>query len=111
MDPDPLAACARARGLRTRTGLVAALALLLTVVLTAIPGAATGAQRSPSSFGKFAGYVWRGHVESVRASWSVPGIRVGSTGRAGTWIGAQAPGSPGAFIQIGTNEERFIRSR
>jgi hypothetical protein len=56
------------------------------------------------SFGQFAGYVWLGHVTSVRASWSVPRIALGSFGLAGTWIGAEARG---AFIQIGTNEESF----
>ncbi len=91
-----------ARGLRARVGLVA-----LVTLAVVLPGAALGAQRSPWSFGKFAGYVWRGHVESVRASWSIPGVRPGSVGRAGSWIGAQAPGAPGPFIQIGTNEESF----
>jgi hypothetical protein len=94
-----------ARWLRARVGLVAL--ATLAVALTVLPGAALGAQRSPWSFGKFAGYVWRGHVGSVRASWSIPGVRPGSVGRAGTWIGAQAPGAPGPFIQIGTNEESF----
>jgi hypothetical protein len=93
------------QGLRAPVGLVAL--ITLAVALAVLPGAALGAQRSPWSFGKFAGYVWRGHVESVRASWSVPGVRLGSVGRAGTWIGAQAPGAPGPFIQIGTNEESF----
>ncbi len=94
-----------ARGLRARVGLVAL--VTLAVALTVLPDAALGAQRSPWSFGKFAGYVWQGRVESVRASWSVPGVRRGSVGRAGTWIGAQAPGTPGPFIQIGTNEVSF----
>jgi hypothetical protein len=94
-----------APGLRARVGLVAL--VTLAVAFAVLPGAVLGAQRSPWSFGKFAGYVWRGHVESVRASWSVPGVRLGSVGHAGTWIGAQAPGTPGPFIQIGTNEESF----
>jgi hypothetical protein len=59
--------------------------------------------------GAFAGYVWAsGSVSSISASWVVPRLtRHTSLGRAGTWIGAQAPGgSDAAFIQIGTNEER-----
>jgi hypothetical protein len=94
-----------AQRLRAHVGLVAL--VTLAIALTVIPDAALGAQRSPWSFGKFVGYVWRGHVESVRASWAVPGVRLGSVGRAGTWIGAQAPGAPEPFIQIGTNEESF----
>jgi hypothetical protein len=59
--------------------------------------------------GAFAGYVWEsGSVSSISASWVVPRLtRHSSLGRAGTWIGAQAPGgNNAAFIQIGTNEER-----
>jgi hypothetical protein len=56
------------------------------------------------SFGHFAGYLWLGHVTSVQASWSVPRIALGSSGLAGTWIGAEGPG---AFIQIGTTEASF----
>lgn len=59
------------------------------------------------SFGPFAGYVWRGHVTSVQGVWTVPPIQGGSPlGRASSWIGAQAPGAPGPFVQVGTNEER-----
>ena len=50
----------------------------------------------PISVGAFAGYVWGGEVGSVRASWKVPRIRVGSPyGSAGTWIGAQEGGGHG----------------
>lgn len=85
-------------------GLAVLVAFLAGSVVMA--GAALGAQRSQWSFGSFAGYVWRGHVASVRGSWSVPSVLVGPMGSAGAWIGAQAPGSPGAFVQIGTTEER-----
>jgi hypothetical protein len=38
----------------------------------------------------------------------VPRILRGSPlGHAGTWIGAQAPGARGPFIQIGTNDDHF----
>jgi hypothetical protein len=76
---------------------LAVLALLLSG-----PGATAGA-----SFGPFAGYQWHGNVRSLQASWKVPMLEAGSPPRAcaGTWIGAEAPGSNGPFIQIGTNEQ------
>ena len=62
------------------------------------------------SFGPFAGYAWPERVTSVRGSWVVPRIlRASRPGDAGTWIGAQAPGSTLAntpFIQVGTEEAR-----
>jgi Peptidase A4 family len=58
-----------------------------------------------SDFGKFAGYDRFGRLHEIAASWTVPRI-VGGRGAASTWIGAQAPGDPGPFIQIGTNEQR-----
>jgi hypothetical protein len=58
-----------------------------------------------SGFGQFAGYNWLGHVNEVAATWTVPRI-IRGRGAAGTWIGAEAAGKPGPFIQIGTNEQR-----
>ena len=58
-----------------------------------------------SPFGAYAGYVWLGHVSSVDGSWTVPRIVDPShSGLATTWISAQAPGTPSAFIQIGASE-------
>jgi Peptidase A4 family len=74
-------------------------------VALVLAGVALGAGRAHWEFGSFAGYVWRGHVTSLQASWSVPGIVGPSAGAAGTWIGAEALG--GQFIQVGTNEESF----
>jgi len=57
--------------------------------------------------GTFAGYTWNGRATSVAARWRVPRIaRRSGSGFAGTWIGAQAPGNSGPFIQIGVNEQR-----
>jgi hypothetical protein len=84
-----------------------AIAGALAVVLAAPPGAPAKVPRR--WLGAFAGYVWTGQVTSLAASWTVPPILRGSPpGRAGTWIGAEAPGGAnGPFIQIGTNEERY----
>ena len=65
-----------------------------------------------TSFGAFAGYIWRGDVRSVAASFTVPRLmhstHGGAVAIAGTWIGAQAPGSSRApFIQVGFNEEQI----
>jgi hypothetical protein len=50
------------------------------------------------------GYLWRGDVTSVSASWTVPRLTKDEPrGIAATWIGAE---SPGRFIQIGVNEGR-----
>jgi hypothetical protein len=62
-----------------------------------------------ASFGRMAGYVWSGHLVSVRASWSVPRMISGlGEAHASTWIGAQGTGAPGSspFIQVGTTEDR-----
>jgi hypothetical protein len=60
--------------------------------------------------GRFAGYYEKAYaVTSVQATWTVPQLAITSRpGRAGTWVGALAPGPANAapFIQIGTNEER-----
>jgi hypothetical protein len=69
---------------------------------------------------RWAGYTWRGRVESVQASWTVPRILSGSPlGEAGTWIGALTEADPPwwsrapiskrinyqpPFIQVGTYE-------
>ncbi len=50
------------------------------------------------------GYLWRGDVTSVSASWTVPLLtKHEPRGIASTWIGAE---SPGRFIQVGVNEGR-----
>src|SRR5579864_1176198 len=88
--------------LRTSFRLQVAL-VALTVALTVLVGALLRGASSSWSFGRFAGYAWRGRVASVQASWTVPRIRrVSPPGHAGTWIGAQAPGALGPFVQIGT---------
>lgn len=56
--------------------------------------------------GRFAGYVWHGDVSAISGSWAVPRLTSGG-GISATWIGAEAPGRPGPFIQIGTNEQRL----
>jgi hypothetical protein len=61
----------------------------------------------------FAGYIWFGNTSSIQASWTVPRIMPRSpAGGAGTWIGAQGPGTrlTGAFIQVGINETRYASS-
>jgi len=91
---------------------LAALGALLAAVLL-LAGVVSDGTRSSWSFGPFAGYVWRGRVSSVRASWTVPRILPGSPrGLAGTWIGAEAPGAGthAPFIQIGVNEQLGIES-
>jgi hypothetical protein len=52
------------------------------------------------SSGRFAGYVWKGPVTSVAASWVVPRAAGSLSGAAATWIGAQGPrpGVPEATI-------------
>jgi hypothetical protein len=97
---------ASTRGLDARPVLVTLVGLVSLSAVLVLAGAALGAGRARWSFGSFAGYVWRGQVKSVQASWTVPRIVGGPSGAAGTWIGAQAPG--GAFIQIGT-KERSVR--
>jgi hypothetical protein len=106
--------------------LLAVIGIALTLLAVCFPVPASGATRAGpavqdeppywllqgpgvTSFGPFAGYVWNGSVRSVAASWTVPRITPGShSGTAGTWIGAQAPGSRFApFIQVGINEVRL----
>jgi len=88
---------------------VAGLAVLV-VAGAVIAVAASGSSQSPrsgSQGGAFAGWNWVGHVASVKASWTVPRILVGSSpGFAATWIGADGPGQPSPFIQIGINVEK-----
>jgi hypothetical protein len=67
-------------------------------------------QRQPAlPLGTMAGYLWRGRVETVGATWTVPEIAdTSGPGRAGTWIGAQVAAGPmQPFIQVGVNEERL----
>ena len=97
---------ARRRGVQMCFGLVVLVALA--VIFVVLLGAAPRGSSANWSFGPFAGYVWRGQVTSVQGSWSVPRVSAGSSLRsaASTWIGAEAPGEPAPFIQIGTNEQR-----
>jgi hypothetical protein len=83
-------------GLSALAGVAVAFLVLFGVVSNEAP--------SNPSFGPRAGYAWRGHVTSLRGSWTVPRILSGSKGSASTWIGVQAPGTPRPFIQIGSTE-------
>ena len=79
------------------------------VSLALIGAASVAAAGAPIQLGPFAGYVWdSGPVSEVSATFTVPRIEAGSPAHsvAGTWIGAQAPGVNGPFIQIGVNEMR-----
>lgn len=68
-------------------------------------------RRTDAPFGAYAGYIWFGGVSSAQGEWRVPVIPEGSKlGFGTTWIGAQASGSHGAFIQIGTAEQRGYSS-
>jgi hypothetical protein len=87
---------------------LAALAALVGVLAAGSGGG--GAPRSGWSFGAFAGYVWRGPVRSVSASWRVPRVLGGpAPSLAATWVGAQGPAPAGAFIQVGTSQMRVAR--
>jgi hypothetical protein len=81
-------------------------ALVLVFLFIAIPlRGRTKPLITDSPFGAYAGYVWLGPVTAIGGSWTVPRIVDPSRfGLATTWIGAQAPGSRGAFIQIGASE-------
>jgi Peptidase A4 family len=72
-------------------------------------GVVSNEATSSASFGPMAGYVYRGHVTSLRGSWTVPRILNGSHGSASTWIGVQGPGAPKPFIQIGSSEAEGFR--
>lgn len=93
---------------RSRYAVLGSLVLValvaLAVALAVLAGAVFGGASSTWQFGPFAGYVWRGPVASVHASWTVPRVLRGSSPSsvAGTWIGATALNK--SFIQIGTNE-------
>lgn len=83
----------------------------LAAVLALVLSASLGAGRSSWSFGPFAGYVWRGHVTSVSASWTGPSVTGGSPcAVASTWIGATALDNSSSFVQIGTDERRCFVS-
>jgi Peptidase A4 family len=91
--------------------LAAVVLTVLAVVLALVLSALFGAGRSSWSFGPFAGYVWRGHVTSVSASWTVPSVTEGSPcAVASTWIGATALDNSSSFVQIGTDERRCFVS-
>jgi hypothetical protein len=85
-----------------------ALTLALVLVLVVLLSGAGSTKVPRRWLGAFAGYSWNGDVTSLSASWTVPHLlRESNLGKAGTWIGAQAPGNNSApFIQIGINEER-----
>jgi hypothetical protein len=96
-------------GRQHRPSLRLPLAALLLAGLALAPPAA--AARPRIDLGHFAGYVWDGgRVGSVSATFTVPRILPGSPpGSFGaTWIGAQAPGVDGPFIQIGVNEVHLL---
>lgn len=81
--------------------------IVIVLIFIAIPlrGRTKPRRITDSPFGAYAGYVWLGRVSSVEGSWTVPRIVDPSrSGLATTWIGAQAPGARGAFIQIGDGE-------
>jgi hypothetical protein len=95
---------------RKRLSRPAVVAGAVLVALVAFGVTAGGGRGAGLSLGRFAGYVWRGSVTSVAASWTVPAIAPAShPGQAGTWIGAEGPSPAGRypFIQVGTNEERI----
>lgn len=80
--------------------------LAAVVVGLVVPGGTKRRDSSDLPFGPDAGYLYVGHVTSVRASFTVPRIVHGSPlGLASTWIGAQTPGP--RFIQVGIYEERI----
>jgi hypothetical protein len=81
-------------------------ALVALVVLVGVLSCGSGGgDASPWAFGAFAGYVWRGPVGSVAASWRVPRVLGGpAPSLAATWIGAQGPAPAGPFIQVGTSQ-------
>jgi hypothetical protein len=80
-------------------------AILLATVI-AVDSQRGGTFRRPA--GTFAGYLWRGPVASVGASWIVPRILPESQpGRAATWVGAQNQELAFGFIQLGVEEIRF----
>jgi hypothetical protein len=94
--------------LHPRSAALAATALVA-AALVATPAAGANA-RDRVQLGAFAGYVWvHAPVTEVSATFTVPRIGRGSppTATAGTWVGAQAPGVDGPFIQIGVNEVRL----
>lgn len=92
-------------------GILGLLVLVLVIALLANGGA--DGKHSDWSFGAFAGYVWRGRVTSIQASWTVPRVLQGSlpSSIAATWIGAQTEGKHGPFIQIGVNQLELPPSR
>jgi len=86
------------------------LVLLAVVSLAVIGASSVAAASAPIQLGPFAGYVWdSGPVSELGATFTVPRIEAGSPAHsfAGSWIGAQAPGVNGPFIQIGVNEVRL----
>lgn len=102
--------------LRTHTGTRLPLLLVALVVVAARLAMVVGGELDTAAptdtkpgtaaahwwFGKFAGYMWKGHVTSLSAVWTVPHIDKPCTreSAASTWIGAES----GGFIQIGTEE-------
>jgi hypothetical protein len=77
----------------------------LAVLIGVLSRGSGGGDASPWAFGAFAGYVWRGPVRSVAASWRVPRVVGGPVpSLAATWIGAQGPAPAGPFIQVGTGQ-------
>jgi len=93
------------RASRPYAVLLAALALMAGA--TAAAAAPAGLPGAPIKLGQFSGYVANMRsVSEVGATFVVPRIRRHTHGfaLAASWIGAQAPGRNGPFIQIGVNE-------
>jgi hypothetical protein len=91
-----------------KLGAVSALAAVALAFLILFGVLSNEATSSPA-FGPFAGYAYKGHVTSLRGSWTVPRVLNGSSGSASTWIGVRAPGAPKPFIQIGNSEAAGVR--
>jgi Peptidase A4 family len=92
----------RSRRLGRLVGLSALAAIVVAFLI--LFGVVSNEATPSASFGPAAGYVWQGHVVSLRGSWTVARILTSSKGSASTWIGVQAPGAPRPFIQIGSSE-------
>jgi hypothetical protein len=101
------------RPVRWRRG---AVGVGLVVVIAVVVGLVVGLSGSRASRGggqagtacACAGYRSPGRVTSVSADWKIPTVLAGTVGFASIWIGVQADGDSGRFIQLGINEGRQI---
>ncbi|MGH2832772.1 MAG: G1 family glutamic endopeptidase [Solirubrobacteraceae bacterium] len=99
------------RYLQSRSHLKAALtvAVVVTLAFAVLSLSHHGhvSRQTDAPFGGYAGYVWYGHVLSVRGAWQVPAIiDTSRPGFATSWVGVQGTGSRAPFIQVGTAELR-----